>query len=88
LVTLNKQKENERESEERKSERVGFVLTLSARKEESGYSSFSLFIYSYVHTLLGPFLPLPPTPSLFLSPTLLPGRIRSAVFSNFVEEST
>jgi hypothetical protein len=49
---------------------------------------FGLFIYSYVHTLFGTFLPpcpqcppTPPTPSL-------PGRGCSALFSNFDEEKT
>jgi hypothetical protein len=56
----------------------------------SNYASFLffLFVYSYAHTLLGPFLPLPPAP--FLSPPTpsLPGRICSALISNFVEEKT
>jgi hypothetical protein len=38
-----------------------------------------LFIYSYVHTLFGPSLPLPPPPSLI-------GTTCSALFSNFVED--
>jgi hypothetical protein len=39
-----------------------------------------------VHTLFGSFLPPTSTPS-FLSPSL-PGRIYSALISNFVEEKT
>jgi hypothetical protein len=37
----------------------------------------SLFIYSYVHTLFGRFLPPAPNPSIFPLPPLLPGRIFS-----------
>jgi hypothetical protein len=49
---------------------------------------FSLFIYSYVHTLFGPFLP-PDICPLPLAPLpSLPGRTCSALFSNFVEEKT
>jgi hypothetical protein len=47
---------------------------------------YFLFIYSYVHTLFGPYLlpslhplSLPPLPSL-------PGRTYSVLFFNFVEE--
>jgi hypothetical protein len=51
-------------------------------------SFFSLFIYSYVHTLFGQFLPLAsPTPSL--SPHPLASRQKLfCPFSNFVEEKT
>jgi hypothetical protein len=47
---------------------------------------FSKFVYSYVHTLFGPFLPtaLLPLPA----PPSLPCRTCSALFSNFVEEKT
>jgi hypothetical protein len=50
---------------------------------------FSLFIYSYGHTLFVPFLPCPVF-ALFLSPRppSLPGRTCSSLFSNFVEEYT
>jgi hypothetical protein len=46
------------------------------------------FIYSYVHTLFGLFIP--PAPAPFLSPPhpLLPGRTCTTFFSNFVEEKT
>jgi hypothetical protein len=49
---------------------------------------FFLFIYSYVHTLFGPFLPLTHHPLLLPSPTLLPDRTCSALSSSFVEEKT
>jgi hypothetical protein len=39
-----------------------------------------------VHKLFGSFLPLPPVPSLSPPHPLLPGRIYSALISNFVEE--
>jgi hypothetical protein len=49
-----------------------------------------LFIYSHVHTLFESFLP--PTPYPFplphTPPPLLPGRICSALISNFVKEKT
>jgi hypothetical protein len=44
-----------------------------------------LFIYSYVHTLFGSFVPPYPLTSTL---PLLPGRTCSALFSNFVEEKT
>jgi hypothetical protein len=51
-----------------------------------------LFIYSYVHTLFGPFHPTAPytLPSLLplLPPPCLPGGTCSALFSNFVEKKT
>jgi hypothetical protein len=49
---------------------------------------FSLFIYSNVHTLFEPFLPLVPPASFFPLIPLLPGRTCPALFSNFVEEKT
>jgi hypothetical protein len=48
----------------------------------------SLFIYSYVHTLFGPFLPLALHPLLLPPPPSLPGRTCSVLFSSFVEEKT
>jgi hypothetical protein len=48
---------------------------------------FFLFVYSHVHTLFGPFLPSIPCPLSLPLPTLsLPGRVCSALISNFVEE--
>jgi hypothetical protein len=47
-----------------------------------------LFVYSYVHTLFGPFLPQSLAPSLFPTSFSLSSRIYSALFSNFVEERT
>jgi hypothetical protein len=47
-----------------------------------------LFIYSYVHTLVGPSLPPCPIPSLSSPSPSLPGRTYFALFSNFVEEKT
>jgi hypothetical protein len=57
-------------------------------KNEGFFSVIYLFIYSYVHTSFGPFLP--PLPTLFFSPRRhpLPSRTCSALFSNFVEEKT
>jgi hypothetical protein len=54
----------------------------------SGFTGFLfyLFIYSYVHTLFGPFLP--PHSTLSLPLPLFPGRTCSGLFSNFVEEKT
>jgi hypothetical protein len=52
------------------------------------FFAFLKFIYSFVHTLFGPFLPPDPfSLSLPLTPSL-PGRTCSALFSNFVEEKT
>jgi hypothetical protein len=48
----------------------------------------SLFVYSYVHTLFGPFFPSTPAPSLYPPLPSLPDRICSALVSNFVEEKT
>jgi hypothetical protein len=52
-----------------------------------------LFYYSYVHTMLGSFLPLAATPSLttYTDPSLpptpsMPSRNYFALISNFVEE--
>jgi hypothetical protein len=52
-----------------------------------GFEYF-LFIYSHVHTLFGPFLPLPTALSLSPQTPLLPGRTCSVLISNFVEEKT
>jgi hypothetical protein len=62
------------------------LISQQIKNEDINFFLFSLFIYSYVHTLFGAFLPLAPPP-LPLPPTLsLPGRSCSALFSNFVEE--
>jgi hypothetical protein len=45
----------------------------------------SFFIYSYIHTLFGPFFPLPPNPTP--TPSFLP-HPPHFLFSNFVEEKT
>jgi hypothetical protein len=45
-----------------------------------------LLIYSHVHTLLGPFLPLASHPFLLPHAPLLPSRTHSALISNIVEE--
>jgi hypothetical protein len=51
------------------------------------FEFFYLFIYSYVHTLFGPFLPLAPRALPLSPPTpLLPGKTCSALFSNFLGE--
>jgi hypothetical protein len=47
---------------------------------------FKLFIYSHVHTLLGPFLPPAPASTLFPITSSLPARTRSALLSSSVEE--
>jgi hypothetical protein len=49
---------------------------------------FFLFIYSHVHTVFGPFLPLAHHPLPLLPSPSLPGRTCSALLSNFVEEKT
>jgi hypothetical protein len=52
-------------------------------------SVFFCFLYSFIHMYihcLGHFSPLPLTPSLSLHPSLVPGRIFSALISNFVEQ--
>jgi hypothetical protein len=49
---------------------------------------FLKFIYSYVHTLFGSFLPQPPSPSLFPPPHLASRQNLFALFFNFVEEKT
>jgi hypothetical protein len=51
------------------------------------FLSFFLFIYSYVHTLFGPFLPATPHPSLFPLPPTLPGTT-CAAFSLILLKST
>jgi hypothetical protein len=56
--------------------------------KEANVFSFFKFVYSHVHTLFGSFLPPNPAPSLSFPPPLLPGRICSALISNFVEEKT
>jgi hypothetical protein len=60
---------------------------------KSFLKNFLLFYYSYVHTMLGSFLPPDPTPSLtthytpsLSSTPLIPGRNYFALISNFVEE--
>jgi hypothetical protein len=50
------------------------------------YYFFSLVIYSYVHTLFGPFLPSAPCLLPLPHTPLLLSRTCSALFSNFVED--
>jgi hypothetical protein len=56
------------------------------------FFKFLLFYYSYVHTMLGSFLPLPPLPYHPLCPLphlttpSIPGRNYFALISTFVEE--
>jgi hypothetical protein len=64
------------------------ILSFTGKWLEPENIIFCFFIYSYVNTMLGSFLPLPSLLSLPTSrPTpSLPGRNCSALISNFVEE--
>jgi hypothetical protein len=67
---------------------VGHACNLSIQEVKTG----RFFFYSYVHTMLGSFLPPPPTPSLPTHPPSLPptpskpDRNYFALISNFVVE--
>jgi hypothetical protein len=64
------------------------ILPVLLYKNEYRIFFLLLFIYSYVHTLFGPFLFLSSASSLSNPTPLLPGRTYSALFSNFVEKKT
>jgi hypothetical protein len=49
------------------------------------FSFIYLFIYSYVHTMFGSFLPTSPAPPCPLTPSI-PSRNYFALISNFVED--
>jgi hypothetical protein len=52
------------------------------------YLCIVLFMYSHVHTSFGSFLHPAPLPHLVSLPPSVPGRSRSALITDFVEEKT